>query len=204
MGGHLRPGGKAAVAAATVLGLLVLAPGAGAVEIDVDTFADEVNNGNGDCSLREAITSAVTDNNAGESGCEQGESTAADSVNLDPGTYTLGDEGQLFFGQADGQRIHVTGATDTNGVPTTTIDGNNATRIIDLGFDAGGSIDVFLHNLILTHGSVPSTSTGDGAAVRIEDPDAFFGMENGKVVDNHAGHDGGAIRWQGADDASEF
>src|SRR4029450_7673530 len=53
-------------------------------------------------------------------------------------------------------------------------------------------------------GFLVSTSTGDGAAVRIQDPDAFFGMENSKVVDNHAGHDGGAIRWQGADENAEF
>ncbi len=202
MGGDLRTGGIVAIAAAAALVILaVWAPLAGATDIHVDILTDESTN-NTTCSLREAITSAVTDDNSAEDDCELGSAAESDDVLLDPGTYTL--TAALDFTEADGQRIHVDGETDANGVPTTTIDANNAGRIMDLQADGANPMDVFLHNLILTHGKVTSTSTGDGGAVRIQDPDAFFGMENGKILDSDAGHHGGAISWSGADENAEF
>jgi len=75
------------VVGAGIAALVLTGAQAPAAPITVNTTADEVN-GDGDCSLREAILAANT--NAVIDACAAGESAATDEITLTPGaTYTL-------------------------------------------------------------------------------------------------------------------
>jgi CSLREA domain-containing protein len=202
VGGLLKPGRIATFAAAVAISLLALGvPSAGAANIDVDTTADESTD-NSTCSLREAVTSATTNSNAAELDCEQGSSSGPDAIELDPGTYTLtgaanddaNASGDLDI-VGDGFALFITGTADANGVPTTTIDANNVDRILDLQVDASDPVSVSVFRVTLRNGNV----TGDGGAVRIQDPDAIFGTNVAKVLNSDAGHYGGALYFDGGD-----
>src|SRR5258705_12158982 len=94
--------GRALVLGAAVSA--VLASGAQAATIDVDTTADVVSN-DPNCSLREAITSANDDSNAAEDACALG--SGPDTINVPAGTYQLsGATGENANASGDLDVIH--------------------------------------------------------------------------------------------------
>ena len=156
--------------------------------INVETTLDTLTNGDGLCSLREAITSANADA-GGTSGCENG--SGADLILVPAGVYvlTLGAAGDNANAGGDldiTTAMTIQGATGPTG---TTIRGAVETdpltpgidRIFDIQ-DVGTNI-VTLRQLKIANGKAPSTE--DGGAIRSA---AFLRVESCTVSDS-AGHD---------------
>src|SRR5262245_5411209 len=189
----------AARALASLVGfafLLVFAPVASAITIDVDSTADESTN-NGSCSLREAVKAANLNSNAHESGCEVGQSSV-DNILLPAGTYTLagaaGEDanasGDLDIVGSGGPLVVIGLTAPVTHVPTSIIDGGDNDRIFDI--QPSGSITEFAAlQLILQNGKV--TGGADGGAIRYGDPDGRLTVTTARLVGNDAGHYGGAI-----------
>jgi fibronectin-binding autotransporter adhesin len=128
---------------AIALGLLIsllwvmgtgLMPAARAAEInDVDTTEDELD-GDGDCSLREAIQAANTD--TAVDNCTAG--SGADTVNLGPGTFVLSLAGINENGNQTGD-LDILGALTIIGAgpEQTIIDAGGIDRALDVDSDAG-------------------------------------------------------------------
>lgn len=105
---------------------------AGDVVITVTTTVDELN-GDGDCSLREAVQAANT--NAAVDACPAGSATGVDRVTLSDATYTLTIAGTTEDANATGD-LDVTASGDVviQGVVFghTTISGGFGDRVIDV------------------------------------------------------------------------
>ncbi len=145
-----------------------------AATINVDTTNDELN-GNGNCSLREAVRAANT--NTAVDNCIAG-STGADIINIPAGTYTLSIAGA-------GEDAALTGdldITDTNG--SLTIQGDSAlTSIIDGGdidriFDVFGGVTLTINDLTITNGQVAD----DGGGIR--NSESFLTINNSIISNN--------------------
>lgn len=121
---------------ATMMALATAVP-AHAERLVVSTTFDEADGscGDGDCSLRDAVASAV----------------AEDTIYIPAGTYLL-TLGQIVIDK----HLFIEGA----GPRSTIIDGNRASRLFQVTGDTG--LMVFLHMLTLTHGQVP-VNEGGGA-----------------------------------------
>jgi CSLREA domain-containing protein len=173
--------------------------GAGAATITVNTTVDEFNTG-ANCSLREAVQAAST--NSAFGGCPTGQpGPATDFIELAATTYTLsGAAGDNANASGDlditaGGDMVIDGTTDSNEVPTTTIDGDGIDRIIDVRPDAS-QVSLFVQKVLLTNGAVGGS--GSGGAILVGDPDANFGISTSRVQQNDAGGNGGAIAFPGA------
>jgi hypothetical protein len=135
----------AAVAAATEL-VAVAVPAQAAVSLTVTTTADVASNA-GDCgststtvpsplSLREATCIA---NNYGN--------TQAVTINVPAGTYTLAN-GELQMGKVNGSNITLNGA----GSASTIIDGQHASRVLDLDPAVVGGVTTSISGVTITNG----------------------------------------------------
>lgn len=124
-----RPAWVLATVVVMFASVLALAPSAQAGDstINVDTFDDELNDEDGDCSLREAIESA---NNATDvDGCESG-SSGADIINVPAGLYEL-----TRTNDSLPENANQTGDLDITQSVTIQATGGRAT--IDAGLDFG-------------------------------------------------------------------
>jgi CSLREA domain-containing protein len=99
--------------------LLLAAPPVQAATISVNTTLDETGNV-AQCSLRDAVAAANTDTVQG--GCSAGNGT--DTISLPAGSFVL------TVGE-----LSLTGPTTITGAgaPSTTIDANHASRILEIG-----------------------------------------------------------------------
>jgi CSLREA domain-containing protein len=178
--------------------------GAGATTITVNSTAD---NRTDDqlCTLREAVDAASTNapvNPTGGNDCPAGQpGPATDFVELAAATYALsGAAGDNANASGDldvtaGGDMVIDGTTDSNEVPTTTIDGGGIDRIIDVRPDAS-QVSLFVQKVLLTNGAVGGSASG--GAILVGDPDANFGISTSRVQQNDAGGNGGAIAFPGA------
>ena len=136
-------------AAGLVIMLLLAAANLQAATITVNTSVDELNS-DGDCSLREAIQAANTD--TAVDACTAG--SAADSINLPAGTYTLQRAGS-------GEDLNQTGDLDIStevtltgaGASSTIIDGDASDRVFDVYWGPATISQVTVRNGRLTNGS---------------------------------------------------
>lgn len=137
---------------------------AAASTITVDTADDELGDGGGDCSLREAIEAANL--NTAVDGCAAGDD-AADTIMIPAGTYVLDVAGANEDGNQTGD-LDVLGdlALIGAGAGETIIDGNDADRILQIV----SGISVTAQGLTLENGNVvgcegqqgPGESRGGG------------------------------------------
>jgi CSLREA domain-containing protein len=186
---------RAAVSAVVAAGMLVLAPGGSwAATITVDVTNDEIN-GDGDCSLREAIQSANT-NAANTTGCEDGDpGPAVDTIVLMPGSsYSLSispdatpddnDDGDLDVNTfADGP-VMIQGGSSATGRATI---GGGGDRVID--HLSGGSLT--LTGVVITDGSLDDPIAPGGG---IFSHSGSLTLVDSIVFDNHSEQaDGGGI-----------
>ncbi len=152
---------KLLVLMATAVTLLVAAPSAGAVDISVNTTADDYGNPPTTCSLREAITSAQT--NAAFGGCAAG--LGSDSIKLPAGTYKITRAGAE-------EDANVTGDFDVTGVNALTIEPASASdkvivdaNGIDRAFDQQGANSLAIQDIQVLGGK--TTAIGDdGGGIR--------------------------------------
>ena len=186
--------------------VVLVAPGAAsAASITVETTSDVTVN-DGECSLREAITSANMNSNASEPGCTQG-TVAQDIISLPPGTYTLlgasGDDANLS-GDLDytgGGQIAIEGPSTPNGVPAVTIDAPPSDRILDVPLTGATNHQIFINAMTLTDGRAlgGNTAEGDGGAIRIADINVDLGIFSTRITGSQAGRNGGAVSFDSAD-----
>ncbi|MBK8294586.1 MAG: CSLREA domain-containing protein [Solirubrobacterales bacterium] len=152
---------KLLVLMATAVTLLAAAPSAGAVDISVNTTADDYGNPPATCSLREAITSAQT--NAAFGGCPAG--LGSDSIKLPAGTYKITRAGAE-------EDANLTGDFDVIGVNALTIEPATASdkvvvdaNGIDRAFDQQGANSLAIQGIQVLGGK--TTAIGDdGAGIR--------------------------------------
>lgn len=145
----------------TALGMLVAVPAAQAVDISVNTTADEYGGSPASCSLREAITAAQT--NAAFDGCSAG--LGSDVVKIPAGTYKITRAGD----EEDG---NVTGDFDVTGTNALVIEpATNTDKVVvdanalDRAFDQQGINSLAIHGLDVKGGK--TTGIGDdGGAIR--------------------------------------
>jgi CSLREA domain-containing protein len=171
-------------AALFVWGLLFvyLSSPAWAADITVTSTEDVVGN-NGECTLREAILNANSDNQSGSTDCAAG--SAKDTI-----TFDLGPSATITLDSTLGQLPTI---TDAAGL---TIDGGSA----DITIDGGGAVRPFLvasgaklslNELTLTKGN---TASNDGGAIRNQ---GTLEVSNSTLSGNTSSFDGGAIFNQG-------
>jgi CSLREA domain-containing protein len=154
--------------------------------ITVNTTDDELND-DGDCSLREAISSANLD--SAVDACTAG--SGADVITVPAGTYTIGLAG-------DGEDDNETGDFDVlfdttiNGAGSTStiIDGGGLDRVFHF-WVGNGSLAVTLSSLTVQNGGLGQ----DGGGIAI---DAGTVVLNSVVVTGNSGDDGGGIDNDGA------
>lgn len=176
---------KLLAGAFALLAMLAVPTAAGAVNIDVNTTADEYNEGPS-CSLREAITAAQT--NAAFGGCPAG--FAADTINLPGGDYKITRAGA-------GEDSNVTGDFDITGpndleikaVPganeRVVVDGNGIDRV----FDKSGMGQIKLTALRIIGGKI--TAIEDGGGVRLSSGDAT--LESVTIDGNESAFEAGGV-----------
>ena len=208
---------------------MVAGPGtAGAVVITPTTTADEYNENAAACSLREAIESANTDNDANADGCTQGSGT--DIVELRPNTvYNLSIPGTGLNATGD-LDITTDDLTIRSTGPGAVIDGNGVTtleRVIEIanlappievtirevtirdggaelgavGSDNGGGIAVFGAGQAHTLNLIGSTVSGNRGILGgalATGNTATLNVVNSTISGNQATVDGGAINSEGA------
>jgi len=176
---------KAVLAGAFALLVLAMAPAmAGAVEINVNTTADEYGTGT-DCSLREAIEAA--NGNVSFGGCPAG--FGDDTISLPGGTYKITRAGSGEENNATGD-FDVTGTNALDIQPSDSkahvvIDGNGIDRVFDKH-----STNV-LHLLALQIQGGKLTAIEDGAGVR--DLVGVLVVEGTTIADNETVQQGGGI-----------
>jgi CSLREA domain-containing protein len=207
-------------AAALVAGTLLLAASASAATISVTTTVDAFENGNGDgqCSLREAVETAVTNTNKGGCGSQGAFTFLDDVVEVPAGLYplTIPSDGNNSNDNATGslgleeQAVTIRGV----GAGTTTIDaggdrslftssvgGGNGVAFENLVLqngrqNDGGLIDLFQTGLRITNstlrGGVAST---EGGAIHTF---ASVDIRNSTFSGNSANEGGGAISLEGS------
>ena len=145
--------------------------------ITVNTTDDE-NNGDGDCSLREAIEAANL--NVAVDACTSGE--GSDTIIIPAGTYTFTTPAQHDVSS----NIAFQGA----GAASTTIDADGLARVFNV--ETQGSLVVSFDGLTITGGSWD----GDGGGINASRTDLT--ITNSIITDNETdvdvGNDGGGIR----------
>lgn len=140
--------------------------------INVNTTEDEVN-GDGDCSLREAVQSL---SGVGEDACAGG-----NSINVPAGTYTL------TMGQIE---IFYDGSITGAGAGSTIVDGDANDRVFNIS-SKGGPITVTMTGLTVQNG----LRKGDAGGINIEN-DSTLTLNSVVVTNNEAASDGGGIQNQ--------
>lgn len=175
--------------------MLVLSPFASGIPmaravttITVTTTNDELN-GDGDCSLREAVVSANKDRAV--SGCAAG--SGADVVIVPAGTYLLTRLGSAEFSAVSGDlnlRSDVTiigaGATDT------IVDANG----IDQGFSVALGINVAIKHITIQHGVAEDEYTPGRSGGGIFSQGHLI-LDQVVLYDNHALYGGGVASSDG-------
>ncbi|MBI5965134.1 MAG: CSLREA domain-containing protein, partial [Chloroflexi bacterium] len=175
-----------------------------AATITVNTVADE-NNMDGDCSLREAIIAANTDNAV--DACPTGNGT--DTINLPAGTYVLGLLGS-------GENAAATGDLDITedliilgaGKASTIIDGNGIDRVFDViatatisevtvsggdaGTDFGGGFKVNV-SLTLVRSRVTGNLAQAGGGIAVMSNLTSMTAIDTRIYANTSTFDGGGI-----------
>jgi CSLREA domain-containing protein len=175
-----------------------------AATISVNTTTDE-NNTDGDCSLREAILAANTDNPV--DACPTG--NGADTINLPAGTYVLaivgiGEDAALTGDLDITEELTIHGAGKLN----TIIDGNGLDRVFhilgsthildvtisggDAGTDQGGGIRV-VNALTLTNSRVKENAANAGGGIQVSSNSATLTVIDSRIYNNVATQDGGGI-----------
>jgi CSLREA domain-containing protein len=176
---------KGFLAGTFAVAVLLLAPSvAGAVQIAVNTTADEYGTGT-DCSLREAITAA--NDNTSFGGCPAG--FADDTISLPDGTYKITRAGAGEDDNASGDfDVKGTNALDiqpSDSQAHVVIDGNGLDRV----FDKHSTNQLHLLALQIEGGKL--TQVEDGAGVR--DLVGVLTVENSTITGNETVQQGGAI-----------
>jgi CSLREA domain-containing protein len=193
-----------AVALALALVCLIAPATAGAATISVNTTSDVATNGDGLCSLREAVNAAATDDSP-SGDCVSG--SGPDTIVLPHGTYTLagaaGEDlnasGDLdvrdVVGDGSQQDVTFQGAGDgTNLATDTIIDANGVDRAIDVQDDGPTTgIDAAVNDVTIENGSV----TGDGGGVRMQDTNGTVTVNRSTIQDSDATGDGGGLVMKG-------
>jgi len=171
-----------------LVAMVVVVPAAGATVITVSTPGDEFQNGGSNCSLREAVEAANT--NQPKDVCPAGEPGAFDGfdfIDVPMGTYTLAIPG------VGGNSVGDLDVTDTNltirnvGGGQTTINGNTAVtgdRVLEIAASASA---VGITGIRVTGGS--TTANGGGIA----NSAASLGLTNVTLDGNSAAGGGGGI-----------
>ncbi len=123
-----------------------------AASLTVTSLADNTTNGDGFCTLREAITAA--NNNANFNECT-GTSYGADTITFHPSV-----SGTIVLSNTLGT-LYITDTLTINGpgAPLLTISGNNAVGVMSVG---GGGVILNLSNVKIAYGK---TNNSDGAAI---------------------------------------
>jgi hypothetical protein len=181
-----------AVLASVIVSVLALAPGAAAETISVNTTSDAVDDLDGLCSVREAVTSANS-NEADANDCTDGESTEQDVIALDAtGTYLLtgtGDEDANAAGDLDVHTdvtgVRFVGDLDGFGHPADLIDADDTDRVLDVH----GGTDVTVDGVELTNG----TSADDGGVIRAAGAGDLSIVGGSRIVDGQVEGNGGGI-----------
>ncbi len=182
---------------------LIAPAAAGAATITVNTTSDVTTDGDGLCSLREAINAAATDDSPGGD-CVSG--SGADTIVLPHGNYTLsGAAGEdantsgdldVRDGVGDGseQDLTLQGAGDgTNSATDTIIDANGVDRAIDVQSAPSIGLDFTANDLTIENGDV----TGDGGGVRMQDTNGTVTINRSTIQDSDATADGGGLVMKG-------
>jgi CSLREA domain-containing protein len=164
---------------------LVAPSGALAVQIEVDTPADELN-ADGDCSLREAVEAANDD--APVDDCDGG--FGPDVIDLPADHYELsvGAAGEDANQQGDLDVIEsltIAGAASAGECPrtgTSCIDADGLDRAIDVR-DGTAPVGLVLRDVTLAGGEVPG---GSGGALSSQEPDASVALERAAAIESAA------------------
>jgi CSLREA domain-containing protein len=174
--------------------------------ITVNTFDDELNDGGGDCSLREAIQAANTDSQI--DGCLAG--SDHDTIVLPSGSYTLTLDGANEDDNATGDLDIVSDLTISGaGAESTLVDGNQLDRVLHI--HGGATVEII--GVTITQGRSPLVEElgGDGVDGGGVYNDGALTLVNSIVISNttsaggfnsdgNAGHggNGGGIYSSGA------
>lgn len=177
-------------------------PPASAATIIVTTTTDELD-ADGDCSLREALSAANTNDAVDQ--CPAGSDTVTDEIVLPAGTFTLSGAANEDFGEsgdldilpnAAALDLIVTGA----GRAATVVQACAVSQKLapcpagqgsaDRVFNVRGAAVTFRH-LTMRHGSAGTGGAVYGISASNPGP---ITIEDCIVTDNHVGGDGGAIR----------
>lgn len=125
-----------------------------AAGITVDSTADNLTAGDGNCTLREAIMNANSDSDTTSGDCTAG--SGADTITVPAGTYTLSIAGSGEDLNATGD-LDVTGDLTINGAGarSTIVDANGIDRVFDV-FNVTAS----LNDLTIQNGDAPASDGG--------------------------------------------
>lgn len=142
--------------------------------ITVNTTSDELN-GDGDCSLREAIASA--NNNVAIDTCVAGQAGSAgfvDQINLSVGAYSISRIEDLTPDDNNEGDFDIFDSLILNGAGSgaTTVDGASLNRVIDIHIPNYNNMTVTMQNLKITNGYLSGfdvTTFGGTTATKIED-----------------------------------
>ena len=169
--------------------LLLAGPAAAAATITVDTADDEMN-GDGDCSLREAVEAANTD--AAVDGCSAGD-----------GQDTIVFGGDFIIALTMGELLVSDDVTIDAGTNAVVIDAAQTSRIFDLNdgdAEDADDLQVTLANLDLQNGNANLNSSAPNAGGAVDaKPGTELTMVNTDVRSSVAGINGGGVH--GAGDA---
>jgi CSLREA domain-containing protein len=159
----LRVTARIAVVAVAATGvMLVSCPGAWATTVTVNTRADEISPGDGQCSLREAVAAVQNRLASGPAAGECPAGTGSDTIILPPGApYTL----------SSGLTLSGIFAINGGGAATTTISAGETGRVLDVQASASVSI----RDLAITGGHAP-----DGPAAAENSP-GLAGQSGGGI-----------------------
>jgi CSLREA domain-containing protein len=166
------------------------APARPGATIVVDTSADETTN-DGNCSLREAIQAANTDQQVDSCAAGQGE----DTIELPAGTYTLALAGANEDGNATGDLDILSDLALVGESPETTIiDGNQLDRVLHVHADVTGLIrGVTIRNGRTPKGPDDQNGGGDGGDGGGLLNEGGLQLLECAVVDNRTGQGGGYV-----------
>ena len=164
--------------------------------IEVNTFADELNI-DGNCSLREAIQAANTDQKFDECPAGQG----ADTIELPAGTSTLTLPGADEEGNATGDLdIHSDLALHGVWSGVTIIDGNQLDRVLHVHGGAAVQVrGVTIRNGLTPSGLDDQTGGGDGGDGGGIWNEGNLALQDCSILANHTGKGGNGFvsAWQG-------
>ena len=168
---------------------------ASAATIPVDVTNDELN-GDGDCSLREAVQAANT--NAVVGGCESGDA-GIDTIELpsSPAGYELnrGHDGEDANLEGDLDVVEsLTLAGQDAYAYSQTIDAGITDRAIDVR-DGPDPIALTLEQVAIENGD---SGSENGGAIRSNQPDSSIMLSDAVLSQNSSGSDGGAVFTRGS------